>query len=240
VPALHGKGTTVLFNEFNASGYLNAAGVDIAVDTADSTTFGKGWKTYEAGLAVATLPFSGVYDPLFTELRTELGVDSGVLTLSPGGGAAIGDRARMALATATNYAESSPVGGVVAFTWNVQSQAPLGLGWMLHPLGEDTNTTVGAERDDTAATATGWMAHLHVLAVDGGSWVIKLEDAAVSNTYSDVSGGAFTAATGATSQRLASAGPTTALRRYVRYTATRTGGAGGDGITFALAYSRNR
>jgi hypothetical protein len=55
----------------------------------------------------------------------------------------------------------------------------------------------------------------------------------------DVTGGAFTAATTATSQRLLSATSTTALRRYVRYVATRTGGAGGDGITFGLAYSRN-
>jgi hypothetical protein len=41
-----------------------------------------------------------------------------------------------------------------------------------------------------------------------------------------------------TSQRLTSAAGAT-LRRYVRYTATRTGGSVGNGITFALAYSRN-
>jgi hypothetical protein len=238
MPFIHGRNTTVLFNEFNASPYLTSAGVDIQVDTADTSTFGKGWKTSIPGIPSATLPFSGLYDPTFTELRDELSVDSGVLTFSPGGGSTVGDRARLALVTATNYTESSPVGGVVAVNWAAQSQAALGLGWMLHPLAEDTNTTVGTERDDTAATATGWTAHLHVLAVDGGSWVIKLEDAAVSNTYSDVSGGAFTAATGVTSQRLTSAAGAT-LRRYVRYTATRTGGSVGNGITFALAYSRN-
>ena len=60
----------------------------------------------------------------------------------------------------------------------------------------------------------------------------------MSNTYSDVSGGAFTAATGVTSQRQTSATDTADLRRYVRYVATRTGGAGGDGITFSLVYAR--
>jgi hypothetical protein len=29
------------------------------------------------------------------------------------------------------------------------------------------------------------------------------------------------------------------LRRYVRYTATRTGGSVGNGITFHLSYARN-
>jgi hypothetical protein len=238
MPAAHGKNTVVFFNEFHVSPFLNAAGVDISVDTAETTTFGKGWKTYLAGTAGATFPFSGFYDPDFVELRSELGTDSGVLTYAPGGGAAIGDRARLAAVTGTNYAESSPVGGVVAFNWTAIAQAPVGLGWVLHPLGEDTNSTNGAERDDTAATATGWTAHLHVTAVDAGSWVIKLQDAAVTNTYSDVSGGAFTAATGVTSQRLTSASGAT-LRRFVRYVATRTGGAGGDGITFHLSYSRN-
>jgi hypothetical protein len=71
--------------------------------------------------------------------------------------------------------------------------------------------------------------------------VVKLQDASASNFSdgADVTGGAFTAATTPTSQRLQSATATTALRRYVRYVATRTGGAGGDGITFGLAYSRN-
>jgi hypothetical protein len=122
------------------------------------------------------------------------------------------------------------------------ASGPIGFGDILHILTEDTNTTTGATKDDTAATATGWIAHLHVTAVDAGSWVVKLEDASASN-FSDgavVTDGTFTAATGATSQRLVSAAETTALRRYVRYVATRTGGAGGDGITFALAYSRNR
>jgi hypothetical protein len=240
MPALHGKGTTVLVNEFDASAYLDNTDFSLDAGTGETTTYGGNWKTFTAGLNEATVGFTGKWDPLFTELRSELGNDNGVLTYSPGGGATVGHRARLVLFTATSYVETSPVADVVTFGWDVLSEASVGLGWMLHPLAEDTNTTVGTERDDLAATATGWMAHLHVLAVDGGSWVIKLEDAAVSNTYSDVTGGAFTAATGATSQRLTSSSTTTALRRYVRYTATRTGGSVGNGITFALAYSRNR
>lgn len=239
--AIHGRNTTVLWNSTVMSGYLNQTDFEVSVDTSDVTTYGKGWKEFIPGLLDSTTGFQGFYDAFAgTVVEAALATDAGVLTYCPDGGTAIGGRARLISMTTANYSESSPVGDVVTFAWDVQSESTTGFGQVLHPLGEDTNTTTGAEKDDTAATASGWVAHLHVTAVDGGSWVIKLEDAAVSNTYSDVSGGAFTAATGATSQRIESASNTTALRRYVRYVATRTGGSASDTITFHLSYARNR
>jgi hypothetical protein len=238
VPFLHGKNSTVLWNGADLSGYLDNTDFSADVDTGETTTYGKGWKTFIAGTAGATVGFTGKYDATAgLAIEGQLGTDSGVLTYSPNG-AAIGDRARLVSVTASTYSESSPVSDVVAFGWDVLSESSVGFGWMLHPHGTDTNTTTGAERDDAAATTTGWTAHLHVTAVSGGSWVIKLQDAAVTNTYSDVTSGAFAAATGATSERLASASGAT-LRRYVRYVATRTGGTAGDTITFALAYARS-
>jgi hypothetical protein len=238
----HGKSTAVYFNGLDLSGYLTDAGIAIDVDTAETTTFGSSWKSFLAGTEGTKADFSGLYDPTLTALSgsigTDFGLTTGVLTYCPSGGSAIGDRARLMSVSTTAYAESSPVGGIVAVKWAAMTSAALGVGDVLHPLGEDTNTTTGAEKDDTSATTTGWTAHLHVIAVDAGSWVVKLQDAAVSNTYSDVTGGAFTAATGVTQQRLQGAAGST-LRRYVRYVATRTGGAGGDGITFMLAYARN-
>ena len=236
--AAHGRNTTVVFNSTNLTGFLRVADYSHDTELNDATTFGSGWRTFVAGLNDATLDFEGFYDPDLTQLNAALGTDSGVLTHSAGAGAAIGDLADLFSVTGTNLARSSPVGDVVKFSWTVQSEDTVGLGYILHPLGADTNTTTGAERDDTAATTTGWTAHLHVTAVTGGSWVVKLQDAAVSNTYSDVSGGAFAAATGATQERLASATGAT-LRRYVRYVATRTGGSAGDSITFLLALARN-
>lgn len=239
MPFVHGKSTTVLFNSTDVSSYLSNTDFSADVDTAETSTYGSGWKTFLAGLADATAGFTGLYDPTnAATLDAVLGVDSGVLTFCPGGGAAIGDMARLLSVTSTNVTRSAPVGDVVALGWDAHSEATVGLGQVLHPLGADTNTTTGAEKDDTAATTTGWTAHLHVIAVSGGSWVVKLQDAAVTNTYSDVTSGAFTAATGATQQRLSSASGAT-LRRFVRYVATRTGGTAGDSITFALAYARN-
>lgn len=234
----HGRNTNVWWNSADITGYLDATDLSIDVDTGDTTTYGKGWKTYLSGLVDATVGFGGKYDATAgSAIEGQLGTDSGVLTYAPGGGSTVGDRARLVSATGTTYAESSPVGDIVTFSWDVHSQTIVGLGWVQHGFTEDTNTTTGTSYDGGAATTTGWTAHLHVSLVDGGSWVVKLEDSADNSSWADVTSGAFTAATTATSQRLTSASGAT-LRRYTRYTATRTGGSAGQGITFGLAIAR--
>jgi len=238
---LHGRLTSVWFNEHSLTPYLNSAGLSATGDTADTTVFGNTWKTAVAGQGSATASFGGFHDVDLTELdQGALGQDSGVLTYCPGGGAVIGDVARLALVIETSLSTSSPVGGAVAITWDALSQSSVGFGAVLHPLGEDTNTTTGATKDDAAASATGWMAHLHVTLVDGGAWVVKLQDSADGSSWADVTGGAFASLSAVGSERIVSAAATTALRRYIRYAATRTGGTAGDGITFALAVARTR
>lgn len=235
---VHGKGAAVYAGGINLSPYLNSASLSASMEPADVSCFGATWTSAIAGLQSATFSAAGFYDADETTLETALGVDSMVLTFLPGGAAAVGDAARMLSVTATTYERGGSVSEALAFSWEATSQAPVLVGQVLHILGEDTNTTTGSSKDDTSATATGWTAHLHVTLVDGGSWVVKLEDSANNSDWSDVSGGAFTAATGVTSQRLTSATATADLRRYVRYTATRTGGSAGQGITFSLVYSR--
>jgi len=243
MPFVHGKGTSVILDAVNLSPYLNDANVNYDVDAAETTVFQAGWKSFLAGQGQAKADLAGFYDPTELTMRNLIGADAsltgGLLTISPASTPpAIGDRAHLLSILASQYAESSPVGGVIALKWAVLANSQAGMGLVLHPLAEDTNTTTGADRDDGAATSTGWTAHLHVIGVDAGSWVVKLQDAATLPTYADVTGGAFTAKTAAGSQRLVSASGAT-LRRFVRYVATRTGGSAGDGITFVLAYSRN-
>jgi hypothetical protein len=238
----HGKATSVWLGGKDLSPFLNATDFSVDVDTADTTTYGSTWKSAAAGQAGSKTDFAGLYDPTLADLVTLLAIDPGpagtVLTYAPAGSLAIGDLARLVSVVETGYAESSPVGGMVACKYQVLGSGAVGIGQVLHLLTIDTGTTIGAEKDDLAATATGWMAHLHVIAqTGGGSWVVKLQDAAVSNTYTDLAGGAFTAAVGATAQRLAGA-PGSTLRRFVRYVATVTGGTTPT-LTFALAYSRN-
>ena len=236
----HGKSTKVMLGAVDVSAWLTSMGLSADADTADTTTFGATWKSALSGTVAGKVDFGGLYDPDEASLPTLfLTLLPGVLSYCPTGGAAIGDPARLVSAIEVAYGESVPVGGVVAVQGSFLADGTVGFAYVLHPLAEDTNTTTGADRDDAAATQTGWTAHLHVTAVDDGSWVVKLQDAATTD-WTDVTGGAFTAATGATSQRLQSAADTTELRRHVRYVATRTGGIAGDGVTFFLAYSRNR
>lgn len=237
----HGKSTAVYLGAVDLSPYLNSFDLSADLDIAETTAYGTTWKSGLPGIPGAKVDFGGMYDPGESSVPTLLtALTPGVLTYCPGGAAAIGDRARLASAYAVSYGESSPVGGIVAIKGTFDNADALGFGDVLHVLGADTNTTTGSSKDDGAATATGWIAHLHVTAVGAGTWTVKLEDSANNSAWADVTGGAFTATAAATSERIASAGLTTALRRYVRYTATRAGGTAGDTITFFLAYARNR
>lgn len=236
----HGKNAEVWLDGANVSSYFRNMEFSGEADTAETSTFGSSWKTHVPGQAQGNVSLEGLYDPALTSPVTALGATSGsVLTIGPSGLTAVGDRARLVSMLASEYAETSPIGDVVVFNLSITGDGLTGFGEVLHALTEDTNTTTGSTKTDAAATTTGWTAHLHVTLVDGGSWVVKLQDASASNFSdgADVSGGAFTAATGVTSQRLSSAAGAT-LRRYVRYVATRTGGSAGHGITFGLAYSR--
>lgn len=244
MPFVHGSKTSVYLGGLDLSPYLNAADWSSDQDTGETTTFGLSFKTFIAGTQGSKATFGGYYDPTVIDLESTLGVDysltSGVLTVCPSGGGTIANDARLFSIATSNYTQTSPVGGVVGVKWTAQTSAPVGFGHVLHPMGADTNTTTGAERDDAAATSLGWVAHLHVTGITGGgSWVVKLQDAAVTNTYTDLTGGAFTTTAVKSSQRLVSATNTTTLRRFVHYVATRTGGSAGDSISFQLSYSRN-
>lgn len=239
--AYHGKNAGVLLDALDITTYLNSADLSVEVDTADSDTFGASWKSSVPGLVGAKLETGGIYDPALGKFTPAMLAASGsLLTYGPAGLSTAGQAARLFPVVSTAYAESSPVGGLIGIKWSAMSDGAVGFGHVLSPLGAQTSVYTGAGLDGGAQTTTGWQAHLHVTAVTGGSWVVKLVDDSASNfgTVADLSGGAFTAATGATQQRLLGASGAT-VRRYVRCVATRTGGAGGDTITFALAFARN-
>lgn len=236
----HAKATRTYFNQYDLSGYLHSATFGATQTTGDVTNFkSNGWRESIPGTLAATGGLAGYQDADFTALDTFLGSGSGILSHCPAG-VSVGDLARLALVTSSSLNKSSPVGGVNALTWDVENDGTVHLGQVLNEADEQTNSGAGTGADGGASTSTGWTAHLHVLAVDGGSWVISLADSADNSSFSAVSSSSFAAATGATSERLQSASSTTTLRRYVRYGATRTGGTTGDGITFFLAVARSK
>jgi hypothetical protein len=246
---IHGKSTQVWLDSLDLTGYLNSFDMSVDVDTADSTVFGNAAKTALAGAYAATVDAQGFYDPLVTHWTpTMLGAAGSIITYGPGGLAApaagAGSIARLIPVASTNYAESSPVGGVIGIKYSALADGSVGFGHVIRSVAEGAGTpspVTSGYVDGLAATTTGWQAHLHVTAVSGaGSWVVKLVDSSASNfsDVADVSGGAFTTTAAVTQQRLVSAAGAT-LRRYVRCVATRSGGVAGDSITFGVALARN-
>lgn len=234
----HGKDTAVYVGAVDLSAYLNSADLSVDLDEGDTTTFRATWKSAIAGTVGAKVTLGGLYDPDEATLSTLfLAAVPGALTYCPAGAVAIGDRARLVSALEASYGETSPVGGVVAVKASVTATGAVGFGDVLHPLDVDTGTTTGSAKDDSAASATGWTAHLHVTDVSSGSWVVTIEDSSTgSSGWATIA--TFAAATGATSERLIAATATTAVKQYVRYVATVTGGSSPT-ITFVLAYARN-
>lgn len=84
--------------------------------------------------------------------------------------------------------------------------------------------------DQTAQTAHGAQAYLHVFSFTGTSCTVTIEDSADDSTYAPLI--AFTAATGATSERKTVAGT---VDRYVRVATSGTFSA----CTFAVMFKRN-
>lgn len=75
--------------------------------------------------------------------------------------------------------------------------------------------------DGGAATAFGMAAYLHVFSLDSGTPTVTVQDSANNSAFSAITGGAFTAITGAVSERIQTSA-TGAVRRYVRIEVTGT------------------
>ena len=192
----HGAGTSVWLDLVDASQFFNEAGIDLSVETAETTTFQPGvtpaWKAFIEGVASSKVTVKGFYDQVNdAAMVAKIRNGGSVLTYGPQGLVAIGDPARLVLVHDTAVAESSPVGGAVLMSATFAGDAPVGLGWALHPIAADSGTTTGATRNDLAATTAGWQAHLHVTAVTGSptSWTVKLQDSADGSAWADVAGG---------------------------------------------------
>jgi hypothetical protein len=99
----------------------------------------------------------------------------------------------------------------------------------------DTTATNGSSIDTTASVSFGAQAYLHVFAFTGTSVTVKIQDSADNSSFTDVTGLTFTAATGQTSQRLATS-RTATIRRYIRAVTTGTF----SNAVFAVMITKNK
>lgn len=140
-------------------------------------------------------------------------------------GTTLGNPAASLVAKQINYDATRGADGMLTFGVDAQANG-FGLEWgtqMTAGRRTDTTATNGSSVDFGAATTFGFQAYLHVFSFSGTSVTVKIQESSdngAGDAFADVTGGAFTAATGATSQRIA-ASPAT-LERYLRVVTTGT------------------
>lgn len=240
MPFIHGKGTIVLCNEFDLSGYFNEASASRSVETAETTTFGNSAKTYITGLADGTLSLGGLFEGSANatdkELTDILGDNAGmVISVAPEGSLTIGKRTLSLTGKLTSYEISSPVGDVVSASSEFQADEGIGSGVSLHALAAETATGNGTSVDNGASTAIGGFGTLHVTAnTMNANTVFKVQHSADNSTWADLATFSTVATTIVTAERVEVASTTT-VNRYLRATWT---ASGTGSITFHINFAR--
>jgi len=156
-------------------------------------------------------------------------------------GTTLGNPAAALIAKQTNYDGSRAEDGSFPLTVSTMANG-FGLEWGVQLTAgkrSDSTATSPATGVDqtTVSTAFGWQAYLQVFSFAGTSVTVTIQDSADNASFANFGGGggAFTAATGITTQRLASPGTTDTVRRYVRAITTGTFSQ----ATFAVVFVRN-
>lgn len=152
-------------------------------------------------------------------------------------GTTLGSPAASLVGKQINYDMTRPVDGSLAVAVTAQANT-YGIDWgrLLTP-GKETDTAgangTGVDFTDVS-TAFGWQAFLHVFAFTGTSVTVTLQDSADNVSFANLTGGAFTAASGVGAQRL-EGGRTATVRRYVRAVTSGTF----SNVVFAVQFVRN-
>lgn len=228
----HGKGASVLVDEYDLSAFLNTFDGAATADTAEVTTFGSSSKAYVAGTKDATISLGGFFDGTANAvdevLQAALG-GSALITLAPAGVATIGNRVSLADCITTSYGVGATVGDAVTVSAEAQVTGGLLPGVLLASLVARTATGQTAAVDNGASTAAGAKAFLHVTAFTGTNVTIKVQESPDNSTWADLI--TFSTATGATSESGTASGT---IDRYLRVDISGTF----TSVTFAVALAR--
>lgn len=220
-----GLGDNYYLSGFNASGSLNSLGnIGGGPAVLDFTDITQSAMARQGGLRDGRMEFTSFFDPALGMTHDKLSaLPTADVTMTYCRGTTLGSPSAAMIGKQVNY--DGTRGNDGSFTFNVSGQAnAYGLEWgLLGTAGirTDTTATNGASLDNAVSTAFGLQAYLQVFAVTGTSVTVKLQDSPDNSTFTDVTGGGFTAATGVTSQRIATINTQT-VARYLRVATTGT------------------
>ena len=218
---IHGKDTKVFMDSTDLSSYLSSADPSRTVDVGETTTFGSSNKTFVAGEKDATVSFSGFFDATADNIIQGLvGANDKVALIGFDGVDATYD-CMFGKGVTTNYGISSPVGDVVAVTFDLQAS-----GFFSGSVLENATVTAtgnGTARDNASSTANGGGAFIIATSVSGTSTptlTAKITHSADNSTYADLV--SFTALTSAGAEVKEVASGTT-VNRYLKVVYTVSG-----------------
>lgn len=212
MPFASAQKSRVLAGSLSASCYSRGFSLSSTVDTHDVTTFCDDAKVFLTGQEASTAQFTLIYDAA-QAAHADTWKTAGNLpvTFMPAG-AAVGDAAFLLDSIRTDYSQTTSVTGTVDATLSTVTTGDTGYGVCVATLAAITADTNGSSVDNSASSANGAVAHLHVTAFTGlTNDVIKLEHSTNNSTWTTL--GTFTTVTGTTSQRLVITGT---VNRYVR------------------------
>lgn len=237
---IHGKSAQILHGAYNLSSFLNDASASADVEVAETTAFGSSAKTYIVGLKDGTVSASGMFDGAASATDEVLSASIGSDTLAPVtigyDGTTLGNRVTILKAKTTSYEVSTPVGDVVAVSYSAQADGGLDQGVSLAALTSVSATTTGSSHDNSASSANGGVAQLHVTANSrDADATIKVQHSADNSTFADLATFTVVATTVTTSERVIVASGTT-VNRYLRAVNTLASGTGS--ITYQVSFAR--
>lgn len=233
----HGKSSVILFNNYNVSEYLNNASSVATVETAETTTFGSSAKSYITGLQDSGVTLSGMFeggasgtDAIFTGV---LGSDAvNIVSFYPEGVSTVGNRVILAQGRLVSYETTSPVGDVVSCSIDLQTTGGRNSGVML--VGSNITATGSATSvDNSASSANGGVAHLHVPANSrNGTIVVKVQHSSDNSTWVDLITFATVPTSTLDNERVEVSGT---VNRYTRANYTVSGSTGSADVYVAFA-----
>ena len=238
---IHGKSAGVLYGAYDLSAFFNEASMSQSVETAETTTFGSGAKSYITGLKDGTFSLSGMFDGVAAGIDEVISASVGdsvnvPITIIPQQDVTmvVSDVSFSGETLETSYEVSSPVGDVVSANMEGQITGGMDRGIILAPKTVVSATATGTSVDQTASTTNGGVGYLHVTAnTRNGAITVKVQHSSDNSTFADLI--TFTSVTSSTivSERIAVTGT---VNRYVRASYTVAGSSGS--ATTTVAFSR--
>lgn len=234
-----GKNTRILLAQHDLSTYFDSADEEPTVMLLDVTAFQASGANYIPGLTggKATLGgfFDGAADAVDEELAAIFAAANGSpVTIGPED-FTVGNRVKLLLARLAGYKIPAAVKDAVKVSAEVQSDdRGIRGGVALHAVAGESASGDSASVDNSASSANGGIAHLHVPAnTRNGSTTVKVQHSVDNAAWVDLVTFASVGATTKTSERVVVSGT---VNRYLRETRT-VGGSSGS-ITPVVAFAR--